>query len=121
MEINSLPGMGLSSLGLSGVPAAAQPAPAAAGVALAAEAGARPAVVPATRSDMKQVVDSINSRLQPVVGNIQFSVDQDSGNTLIKIVDKQTQTVLLQIPSQQALEIAKELGKLQGLLIKEKA
>lgn len=118
MEINALPGFGLSSPSLSGAPAAAPPAPAA--VVLAPGIGVRPAA-PVAAADMQQVVDSINSRLQPVVGNIQFSVDQDSGHTLIKIVDKQTQTVLLQIPSQQALEIAKELGKLQGLLIKEKA
>ena len=40
---------------------------------------------------------------------------------MIKIVDKKTETVLMQIPSEQALEIAKYIGKFQGLLIKEKA
>lgn len=119
MEINPLAGIGQAALSRGSQPVSTNISQA----VVSADAGIKPSTATAVASvvDMNNAVDSINKQLQPIVGNIQFSVDQDSGNTLIKIVDKQTQIVLLQIPSKQALEIAKQLGKLQGLLIKEKA
>ena len=74
-----------------------------------------------TAAEVAQSVEAINKFLKPVANNIQFSVDQDSGTTLVKIVDTETQAVLRQIPSVEALSMAKELGKLQGLLVREKA
>jgi flagellar protein FlaG len=74
----------------------------------------------ASAHDVRGAVEAINNHVQSLTGNIQFSLDQESGDTLVKILDRQTHTVLMQIPSKQALEIAKALGKQQGLLIKEK-
>jgi flagellar protein FlaG len=71
-------------------------------------------------ANLKQAIDAINRFLQPVSGDIEFSVDEDSGRTLVKIVDTKTNTVLRQYPSEQVLAIAKELDKLQGLLVKDK-
>ena len=74
-----------------------------------------------TPAEIAQSVEAINKFLKPVANNIQFSIDQDSGTTLVKIVDTETQAILRQIPSVDALSMAKELGKLQGLLVREKA
>ncbi|NEX62706.1 flagellar protein FlaG [Noviherbaspirillum galbum] len=70
---------------------------------------------------LQQSLNAINRFLKPVTGNIEFTQDQDTGRTLVKIVDTQTNTVLRQIPSEEAVAIAKELDKLQGLLVREKA
>lgn len=72
-------------------------------------------------AELKRSIDAINRFLQPAHGDIEFSVDEDTQRTLIKIVDTKTQTVLRQIPSKEALAIAKELDRLQGLLVKDKA
>lgn len=52
---------------------------------------------------------------------VRFSIDQDSGRTLVTVVDTQTQEVLRQIPTKEALSIARSLDRLQGLLIRDKA
>ena len=123
MEVKSLAGTGPAQIAQNTPTVAAN----AAATARVAEANKQANIktetvtpVPSLMS-MKQVVESINKQLQPTAGNIEFSVDQDSGKVVIKIVDKKTETVLMQIPSEQALEIAKYIGKFQGLLIKEKA
>jgi len=72
-------------------------------------------------AELKHALDAINKFLKPVASNIEFSIDQDSGRTLVKIVDTETNTVIRQTPSKEVLAIARELDKLQGLLIREKA
>lgn len=72
-------------------------------------------------AEVKRSLERINRFLQPTASNIEFAQDDETGRTVVKIVDKQTQEVLRQIPSKEAVAIAKELDKLQGLLVKEKA
>ena len=71
--------------------------------------------------ELQRAVDAINKLLKPVASNIEFSIDQGSGRTLVKVVDTDTNTVIRQTPSKEVLAIARELDKLQGLLIREKA
>jgi flagellar protein FlaG len=40
---------------------------------------------------------------------------------VVKVIDRETQDVIRQIPSQEMLDLAQALDKLQGLLIKQKA
>jgi flagellar protein FlaG len=74
-----------------------------------------------SEADLKHSIEAINRFLKPVTGNIQFSQDEDTGRTLVKIVDTESNTVLRQIPTEEAVAIAKQLDKLQGLLVREKA
>ena len=53
--------------------------------------------------------------------DVQFTVDDESGIRVIKVVDPETKEVIRQMPSKEAVEIAKALGKLQGMLIKQTA
>ncbi|MFL6673475.1 MAG: flagellar protein FlaG [Massilia sp.] len=50
-----------------------------------------------------------------------FSVDPDSDRTIVRVIDQKTHEVIRQIPSQEALDIAKALDSAQGLLIKQTA
>ena len=70
---------------------------------------------------LDQAVEAINRFLKPVASSIEFSVDQDSGRTIVQVIDTDTQDVLRQFPSKEALAISRELDKLQGLLIRDKA
>jgi flagellar protein FlaG len=40
---------------------------------------------------------------------------------VVKVIDQNTQEVVRQIPSKEALEIAKSLDKMRGLLIRQTA
>ena len=52
--------------------------------------------------------------------DISFSVDGASGVQVVKIVDKQSQEVIRQFPSEEAIRIAQALDKLQGIFVKDK-
>jgi flagellar protein FlaG len=47
---------------------------------------------------------------------MRFHVDQDTGKTVVALVDPNGQ-VLRQVPTQEALQVAKEIGKFQGMFV----
>lgn len=88
---------------------------------VAQQAVQKPAPAPSAE-EVREAADKINKVLQSLVSsNLQFSVDQDSGQTIVRVVDTETKDVIRQIPNEEALAIAKSLGKFQGLLIEQKA
>lgn len=93
-------------------PAAAEPA------AIAAAAQADPVKVDKTQ--LKNSVDAINRYLKDN-SEVQFSIDDSSGASVIKVVDTETKKILRQFPSQQALDISKDLQGKIGLLLKGQA
>jgi len=48
--------------------------------------------------------------------SLRFHVDPDTGKTVAELVDHQGQ-VLRQMPTEEALEIAKAIGKMQGMFV----
>lgn len=52
---------------------------------------------------------------------IEFSVDEDTGRTLLKIIDPENHEVLRQIPSAEAIALTRALDAMQGWLIELKA
>jgi flagellar protein FlaG len=75
-----------------------------------------------TLAQVTQAVNSINEAMRSMSRDLEFSVDEDTKETVVKIVDQKTKEVLRQIPSVEALAIAKAIDQAQqGLLIKQKA
>ena len=62
----------------------------------------------------QEFVGSINSSLE-------FSVDDDTGTSVVKIVDKDTKELIRQIPFAEMLSIAKALDTIKGILFHQKA
>jgi flagellar protein FlaG len=75
----------------------------------------------APASQLDDALHNINKSMQSLSQEIQFSIDPDSERTVVKVVDQRTQEVIRQMPSVEALEIAKALDRLQGLLIRQQA
>lgn len=74
-----------------------------------------------SESQVGQALQSINKALQKLSSNLEFTIDEDSNRTIVKVMDNQTKEVIRQMPSVEAVEISKALDKLQGLLVKQKA
>ncbi len=74
-----------------------------------------------TLEQVTQAVQNINKSLQTLSQDLVFSVDTDSKRTIVKVVDQKTHEVIRQIPSTEALEIAKALDTVKGLLVKQQA
>lgn len=71
-----------------------------------------------------QVADalkSINKTIQTLAQNVEFSIDEESDRAIVKVVDRETKEVIRQMPTKEALEIAKALDRVQGLLIRQQA
>jgi len=84
--------------------------------------GAQPAPEPApTREAVQAAVDHVNAALAASNRTIEFSIDPDTRSVVVRVIDMQYNTVLRQVPSREMLAIAKALGQLQGLLLRNRA
>ena len=72
-------------------------------------------------AQISQALQSINKALETMSQNLEFTIDEESDRTIVKVIDQQTKEVIRQMPSAEAVEISKALDKLQGLLIRQKA
>ncbi|MYM71996.1 hypothetical protein GTP56_07255 [Duganella sp. FT134W] len=73
-----------------------------------------------SKSELKKSVDAINRFLENN-SEVEFSIDDHSGLSVVKVIDTETKQVLRQLPSVESLEIAKNLNSMKGLLINSKA
>jgi len=69
---------------------------------------------------LAQAIQAVNDFVTPMATSIEFRIDQDTGKTIVKVVDTKTNEVLRQIPNEEMLAIAKSLNKLQGLILRQK-
>ncbi|HEY1151749.1 MAG TPA: flagellar protein FlaG [Pseudoduganella sp.] len=85
-----------------------------------AEAVKAKAAAPSLK-EVEQAVAEINKTLQSKAQSLEFSIDDDSKRTIVKVIDQSTKEVLRQIPTPEALQIAKSLANSKGLLVDQEA
>jgi flagellar protein FlaG len=71
--------------------------------------------------ELKSAVEKVQTFVSATTSDVNFSIDKDSGNTVVKVIDRSTKEVIRQIPSKEMLEMAQALDRLQGLLVKNQA
>ncbi|MBS4016595.1 flagellar protein FlaG [Azonexus hydrophilus] len=74
-----------------------------------------------SRDEVEGAVSRLSKFVAPNQSEINFSVDESSGIRVVKIIDRNSNEVIRQMPSEEAVALARALDKLQGLLIKDKA
>ena len=79
------------------------------------------AAAPVSRDDLSASVKKMNESLPASAQSLQFSIDEDSKDIVVKVIDQNTKEVVRQIPTEEALDIAKSLDKMRGLLIRQTA
>lgn len=73
-------------------------------------------------SQLANAVDIINKALHQSNKNLEFTVDSETKDPVVKLVDSETGDVIRQFPTDEALSIAKSIDSYQqGLLIKQQA
>lgn len=72
-------------------------------------------------SELGEALERVREALAPVARNLQFSVDDDTGKTVVRIIDSSTNEVIRQMPSEEMLAISRSIDKLQGLLLRQEA
>lgn len=113
MAINSLGSVGSVSVPpVTATPAAGQQAPAAA-------VSQQP---PPSRQAVEQAVKEIKHTMASMSSaDLSFSIDGDTQQTVVRVVDSQTGDLIRQIPSQELIDIAKAMSRAQGLLLRQQA
>ena len=64
------------------------------------------------REELDETISQLNDSLQNVQRNLEFSIDNDAGKIVINVKDKETDEVVRQIPSEEVLELARNLHKI---------
>ena len=71
----------------------------------------------AQREELNQAVSQLNDFVQNVQRDLQFEVDNEMGQTIVKVVDQSTQEVIRQIPDELALRLAENLQQEEPLTL----
>lgn len=92
--------------------------------ALANSAADKSTIAPATDISAEQVVEAIgkiNDFIQITRRDLQFSLHEETGVTVITVLDAETEEVIRQIPAEEVLAVAANLEEIRGLLFRAKA
>jgi len=72
--------------------------------------------------EIKRASDDLQQRVAKLAPELQFSVDEISGRSIIKFTDRATHEVIRQFPSEEALHITRVMDQFQrGLLFNRNA
>ena len=73
------------------------------------------------RKTLEAATQSVREFVKPINSNLEFSVNDDTGQLVVKIIDRTTKEVIRQMPSEEMLSIAKALDSIKGLFVQQTA
>jgi len=75
--------------------------------------------------ELQQAVTQLNDKIQQVQRDLLFSVDDSSGQTVVRVVNTETDEVVRQMPTEEALRISRniqdQIGDVSGLIFETSA
>lgn len=77
--------------------------------------------VGAAPADLEAALDDLAARAAESGAQLDFRIDEDSGRVVVSVVDRRDGTVLRQMPSEEALRIARSLARYEPHLIEVRA
>ncbi len=73
------------------------------------------------REPLNEMVSELNNLVRDLHRELQFSVDDKSGETVIKVVDSKTDEVVRQIPSEEVVRLRQRLEHAAGVIFRDSA
>jgi len=98
-----------------GVPAA--PASPAAGTAPETQQQLQLQLQQQLQQEQQAPLDNATNRPVPSSMNLKFSTDEETGKSVVEIIDPSDGKVLRQFPSEEALKVAEQIGRFQGMFV----
>jgi flagellar protein FlaG len=71
--------------------------------------------------EVQKITEHLNDLMKDLKVNLNFEVNKDDGELIIKVVDTETKQVIRQIPTEQTLQIRKTLDSTQGVILRTEA
>jgi len=82
---------------------------------------AAPARAEPTAEEVRAAAASANRSMQGLSKALEFEVDAETNRVVVRLVDTEDHRVLRQVPSQEMLDIARALERMQTQLVRSKA
>jgi len=79
------------------------------------------AAVHEDKGDLAEQVEQLNTQLQDMQRGLRFSVDDDSGRIVVKVIDLDTDEVIRQIPSEEMMTIIRNAGSSENFIFSDEA
>lgn len=73
------------------------------------------------KDSLPEMVEALNARMQQMQRGLRFSVDDSSGRIIVKVMDLDTEELIRQIPSEEALRIMRSVSETQNLIFDDQA
>jgi flagellar protein FlaG len=71
--------------------------------------------------EVKEAVRDIQEFVSNVTTDLRFTVDKETGRSIVSVVDSKTQQIVRQIPTEEIMKIARNIDRMQGLLFSDRA
>ena len=71
------------------------------------------------KEDVEAMVDALKDLTETLQTKLNFSVDDGTNNIVVKVIDKDTDQVIKQIPPESLLELQEKMQALTGFLLSE--
>ncbi|MCG6542515.1 flagellar protein FlaG [Pseudomonas sp. KSR10] len=68
-----------------------------------------------------EAVEKLLAQMQSAQRDLSFSIDDSTGDLVVRVVDGESGTVVRQIPSEEILRLAERLDEMRSLLFETKA
>ena len=76
---------------------------------------------PVGATAVQEAVDEINEALHYMNERLEFSVHEATNRIMVRVLDRETEEVLREIPPEQILHLVAKLWELVGLLVDKRA
>ena len=74
----------------------------------------------ANESQIRNAIENANKKLKFTRTKCELTYHEDINRVAIKVIDKETEEVIREIPPEETLELVKKLWELAGIIIDEK-
>ncbi|HBM08396.1 flagellin [Pseudomonas sp. Choline-3u-10] len=84
----------------------------------------QPAAAPAKAEEQKStadLVEKLRSQMQNIQRDLSFSVDDSTGDVVVRVIDGDSGKIVRQIPSEEILRLTERLDEMRSLLFEAKA
>lgn len=65
------------------------------------------------RKELNNAIRNVSGYVQNITRELKFSVDEELGRTIVRVIDENTGDVIRQIPSEDMLQLAKNLAEIK--------
>jgi len=72
---------------------------------------------PVKDSQLKEAVTQMQDYMQNLERNLNFQLDEESGITVIRVFDTETEELIRQIPNEEAVSLAQKLNEEEPLML----